>query len=106
VLAAPQSRRSEWWRGKAHRFTHITSEFSPPERERVLTMNGIYLDDLLDTAADALDRVGARTGPWTADDLCVRAVCDALRQARDTDDAHAAVAFLDRRLCDIKEAAR
>ena len=69
-------------------------------------MNGIYLDDLLDTAADALDRVGPRTGPGTADDQCVRAVRDALRHARDTDDAHAAVKFLDRRLCDIKEAAR
>ncbi|MFD6096002.1 hypothetical protein ACFVWN_16100 [Nocardiopsis flavescens] len=69
-------------------------------------MNGIYLDDLLDTAADALDRVGGRNGAGTDDERWVRAVRDALRHARETDDAHAAVTFLDRRLCDAKEAAR
>ena len=68
-------------------------------------MNGIYLDDLLATAADALDRVGTRAEPGTGDEQCVRAVRDALRHARETDDAHAAVALLDRRLCACKEAA-
>ncbi|MFY7064837.1 hypothetical protein ACOQFV_03150 [Nocardiopsis changdeensis] len=68
-------------------------------------MNGIYLDDLLATAADVLDRVGTRTEPGTADERSVRAVRDALRHAWETDDAHAAVTLLDRRICACKEAA-
>lgn len=69
-------------------------------------MNGIYLDDLLATAADALDRIGTRADKGADDERCVRAVRDALRHARETNDAHAAVTLLDRRLCEGKEAAR
>ncbi|MDE3723913.1 hypothetical protein PWG71_21185 [Nocardiopsis sp. N85] len=68
-------------------------------------MNGIHLDDPPATAADALDRGGARTAPGAEEERCVRAVRDALRRARDTDDAHAAVGLLDRRLHEGKEPA-
>ncbi|MDT0326824.1 hypothetical protein [Nocardiopsis lambiniae] len=68
-------------------------------------MNGIHLDDPPTTAADALDRGGARTDPGAEEERCARAVREALRRARHTDDAHAAVRILDRRLRDGKEPA-
>ncbi|CAL9478180.1 hypothetical protein SUDANB121_02995 [Nocardiopsis dassonvillei] len=69
-------------------------------------MNGIHLDDLLATAADAPDRVGDGTVRGTDQDRCVRAVRDALRHAQEANDAHAAVALLDRMLCEAEEATR
>lgn len=56
-------------------------------------MNGMHLDDLLDTAVEALDLSGVPMPPRVA--RRVSAVRVALEHARGTGDAHEALQLLD-----------
>ncbi|MFL1377396.1 MULTISPECIES: hypothetical protein [unclassified Nocardiopsis] len=56
-------------------------------------MNGIHLDDLLDSVVEALDLSGVPMPPRVA--RRISAVRVALEHARNTDDAHEALQLLD-----------